>query len=145
MNAAFPLPADHANVVLANQVLEPVIDPSHFVSEARRILKPGGIFVLATPNIRYLRHLARLVVIGRGPRTGSGRMIDGPWDDGHCHYFTHKDLNVLLAGSGLRCLRAQALIGLKGGGVHRRLLDAFADVGIVREFLSGNALVVASK
>ena len=145
LNRPFPLPSEHARAVLANQVIEHVTDPYHFVSEARRILLPGGILVLATPNIRYLRHLARLVVMGRGPSTGNGEVIDGPWDDGHLHYFTHADLRNLLVRCGFRHIRAQALVDLKGGSLNRRLLDSVATVGVVREFMSGNALVVATK
>ena len=145
LNGPFPVPSAHANAVLANQVIEHVADPDHFISETHRILRPGGVLVLTTPNIRYLRHLARLVVMGRGPRTSNGEQIDGPWDDGHLHYFTHTDLLQLFVRGGFRHIRSQALVDLKGGSRTRRLLDCVAGVGIVREFMSGNALVAATK
>lgn len=74
---SFPLPSEDANAVIANQVVEHVTDPNHFISEAFRILRPGGVLVLTTPNIRYVKHVARLVVMGRGPSTSNGEAIDG--------------------------------------------------------------------
>lgn len=61
------------------------------------------------------------------------------------HYFTHADLRNLLVRSGFRHVRSQALIDLGSGSLGRRLLDRVAGVGIVREFISGNALVIAEK
>lgn len=146
LNRSFPLPSAYASAVMANQVLEHMTDPNHFIAEARRILRPGGVLVLTTPNIRYVKHIARLVVMGRGPSTSDGESIDGSWDDGHVHYFTHADLRNLLVRSGFRQVHSQALVDLGGGDrLGRRLLDRMAGVGIVREFMSGNALVISRK
>ena len=145
LNEPFPFPSEHASVVLANQVIEHVVDPMHFVAETHRILRPGGVLALTTPNIRYLKHLARLIVMGRGPSTGNGELLDGSWDNGHLHYFTHSDLADLLLRGGFSDICAQALIDLKGGSANRRVLNRVARVGVVREFLSGNALVFATK
>jgi SAM-dependent methyltransferase len=145
LNGSFPLPSEHASAVLANQVIEHIANPDHFLAETRRILRPGGVFVLTTPNVRYIRHLFRLVVMGRGPSTANGGLMDGSWDNGHVHYFTHADLAELLVRHDFRHIRARALTDLTGGSLNRRLLDSVASVGIVREFMSGNALVVATK
>jgi SAM-dependent methyltransferase len=145
LDGPFPLPSNHASAVTATQVIEHVADPSHFIVEAHRILRPGGVLVLTTPNIRYIKHIARLVVMGRGPSTSSGEAIDGSWDDGHLHYFTHADLRLLLVKGGFCDVRSQAMIDLGGGRPGRQLLDRFASVGVVREFMSGNALVISRK
>ena len=145
LNGSFPLPSEYASAVMANQVIEHIADPSHFISEARRILRPGGVLVLTTPNIRYVKHIGRLVVMGLGPCTGNGEAIDAARYYGHLHYFTHTDLRTLLVRSGFRHVRSQALIDLGGGSLGRRLLDRIAGVGVVREFMSGNALVIAEK
>ena len=144
LNEPFPIQSDYATAVLANQVIEHVADPSHFVSETYRILAAGGVVVIATPNIRYIRHLIRLSVLGHGPSTACGHG-DGPWDGGHVHYFTHTDLAELLAAHGFRRIRSQALVELGDGGVLRRMLDRVGSFGVVREFMSGNALVSAQK
>jgi SAM-dependent methyltransferase len=90
---ALPFPDGCADGVLANQVIEHVANPLHFVAEACRVLRPGGVFVATTPNVRYLRHVLRLVIRGCGPMT-SGAALRTPqvWDDGHVHFFTARDL-----------------------------------------------------
>lgn len=145
LNATLPLPSDYATAVLANQVIEHVLDPLHFLSEAHRILSPNGVIVLTTPNARYLRQLVRLLVTGLGPRTGNGETTDGAWDNGHIHYFTHADVVDLLARCGFRCVRSRALVALDSDGALRRVMDRHSDARVVKEFLSGNALFFAAK
>lgn len=55
--------------------------------------------MLTTPNIRYIKHLVRLVIRGRGPKTANDDVTDGPWDDGHINYFTHQDLGDFFSAS----------------------------------------------
>ncbi|MBE7214633.1 class I SAM-dependent methyltransferase [Shewanella benthica] len=47
-----PLPFADASfdVVVSNQVIEHVADPDAYIKEARRVLKPSGIFYLVTPD-----------------------------------------------------------------------------------------------
>jgi len=145
LNAALPLVDDSTDVVLGNQVIEHVIDPFHFAEEVLRVLKPGGKCVLTTPNIRYLKNLWRILYGGSGPRTAGGNILDGCWDDGHLHYFTHKDLRDLFLGTGFSEANSGALMNL---GIHnplRTLLDRFSSTMVLREFLSGNILFWAIK
>ena len=45
----WPVDNDSADVVLATETLEHVSDPEQFVSEARRVLRPGGTLLLTVP------------------------------------------------------------------------------------------------
>lgn len=146
LNEPLPLPSDYARAALANQVIEHIADPERFVCETYRILQPGGVFVATTPNIRYAKHLVRLIVLGEGPSTSSrGVTIDGPWDDGHLHYFTHKDLRRLLTEAGFTNVQSRALIDTSDGSWCRRALDSASSTVLVREFASGNILMRAAK
>jgi SAM-dependent methyltransferase len=45
----WPVPDAHADVVLATETLEHVIDPNRFLAEAKRCLRPGGRIILTVP------------------------------------------------------------------------------------------------
>jgi methionine biosynthesis protein MetW len=142
-----PLPDGGADGVRANQVIEHVANPLRFLAEAHRILRPGGVFVATTPNIRYLRHLVRLVISGHGPIT-SGRALRtlDVWDDGHIHFFTARDLEWLAKATGFSRVETSVLIAPTGRGVAaRRFLNTVRGRGLVKGFLGGSIMVVAWK
>jgi len=145
LNGAFPLGDSIADAVVANQVIEHIIDPLKFTREIRRVLRPGGRCVITTPNIRYLKSIAHLLFSGYGPRTAGGNTLDGVWDDGHLHYFTHLELRELVAYVGFCKVNSSALIDLSRAGRVRRFLDRRSTAWPIREFLSGNILLWAEK
>lgn len=144
LNATVPLESNTIDVVLANQVIEHIVDPHRFVGEIYRILRPGGKAIVTTPNIRYIKHLWHIALKGRGPRTANDNTIDGHWDDGHIHYFTHSDLRSLFLHAGFSVVTSSALIDIQSKrSVIRVFLDSLSGSFPVREFLSGNILLVA--
>lgn len=134
-----------ADGVLANQVIEHILDPMAFITEIHRLLKPGGMAVITTPNIRYLKHIWRILVRGKGPQTANGNTEDGPWDDGHVHYFTHKDLRELFSQMNFREINSRALIDLGRKSLLRDLFARHSNFYLIREFLSGNVLIIGIK
>lgn len=48
-----PLPDSSFDMILSTQVLEHVVDPSRYLSECHRLLKPDGYLVLTTHGIMY--------------------------------------------------------------------------------------------
>jgi SAM-dependent methyltransferase len=141
-----PLGDGVADTVTAIEVVEHIANPILLVREAFRIARPGGKFVLTTPNVRYVRQLLRLIVRGEGPRT-AGRYDDELlWDGGHLHYFTSKDLVALLKGVGFVSIRSMALMRSEGFlPVVRRWLSRWPGNPLVREFLTGRLLVTGTK
>jgi len=51
---ALPLPDGYADVAFALHVVEHLSHPDQFFAEARRVLRPGGMLVIATPNAEGL-------------------------------------------------------------------------------------------
>jgi SAM-dependent methyltransferase len=47
-------PDETFDVVVAGEVIEHVIDTDRLLEESRRVLKPGGVLLLTTPNLAYL-------------------------------------------------------------------------------------------
>lgn len=66
------LPSEHYDLVVSVEVLEHVEDDERFVSEVSRVLKPGGRFLMTTPNGDFVenrnpdhkRHYKREQLVG---------------------------------------------------------------------------------
>lgn len=78
--APLPYPESCFDTVLSFQVIEHIRDPGPYLTEIRRVLKPGGIFVCATPD-RTTRLLKR----------------QKPWNMWHIHEYDATGLRKTLS------------------------------------------------
>jgi SAM-dependent methyltransferase len=62
LNRDFPWTGPSLDVILANQIIEHLYDPDHFLSEIYRFLKPGGYAVISTPNLGAWHNLVFLLM-----------------------------------------------------------------------------------
>ena len=61
MAEQIPFPADSFDLVFADNVLEHLENPQEVFAEVQRVLKPGGLFLVKTPNkLHYMPLIARL-------------------------------------------------------------------------------------
>lgn len=86
---ALPFPDGHFDCVVMFDVIEHLLDPATDLGEAWRVLRPGGLLVVATPDAgslpaRLLR--SRWLEVQRAPE--------------HIHFFDIGSLSVLLARAG---------------------------------------------
>jgi len=116
-----PFPDNYFDAVTCLDVIEHIIDPRFLVKEIYRVLKKGEILIISTPNIRYWKHLFRLVILGRFPKTSDDEEL---WDGGHIHYFTFKDIEELLKKNGFEVIQKKGVFG-------RDFLKEFLSSGIV--------------
>ncbi len=86
------LPEASFDVVHASQVIEHVNDPRSFIRAARRLLRPGGFLVLATPN-----------AAGFQARAFGSRWRSAIHD--HLYLFSKATLVALLSGEGFQVIR----------------------------------------
>ena len=147
LDEGIPLDTSSVDAVRANQVVEHIRNPLQFLAEIHRILRPGGMLVITTPNVRYFRHVVRLALHGAGPMTSErAERSLADWDGGHIHYFTARDLEWLASAAGFARVETQALINLNGKlGPVRRGLHRWRRTRFVKGLLSGNLALIAGK
>ncbi len=80
-----PFPGESFDVVVAGELLEHLPQPDETVSEARRVLRPGGRLVGSVPNAYRLKNRLAFLA-GRRPEA----------DPTHLHLFSPSDLGRLL-------------------------------------------------
>lgn len=89
-------PGDHFDVVAASEVLEHVADPSAFVREVARILRPGGLLWATTPH-------------GKGI---SARVLGSRWSviapPEHLQLFSARGMKKMLSDAGFSRARVVA-------------------------------------
>ncbi len=142
MTARLPYEDASADVVLAGEILEHVVDTESFLWEIHRTLAPGGALVLSTPNILWAKHRARLLA-GRYPDALEYRSRYGT-DFGHVRIFGPDQLRELMGETGFSDV---AVIGNRIGPISTlasapkpvaRALDRLAD-----RYPSGSETLIA--
>ncbi len=95
-------PDDVFSFIHFSHLIEHLIDPSAFLQEVNRILKPGGFIVVVTPNVRGLQ----------------ARLLGASWRSAiadHMHLFSGKTLKKLLISSGFSINKKQTWGGIAKG------------------------------
>lgn len=116
------------DTINCSDTIEHVFDPERMIKEFHRILKPGGIVIIITPNIAFLKYRLDLL-FGKRPRTSYAI----GWDGGHISYFTFKDMEKLLKKYGFKVVKKTT------GGIFYQLRTWWP------ELLGGNIAIVAKK
>ena len=97
----YPLPSESFDVVLLTEVLEHLRDyPLSALVEIRRLLRPGGLLVLTTPNTASLQNRARLL-LGRSVHTPLRDWMFGLPHARHAREYTASELQELVREAGL--------------------------------------------
>jgi glycosyltransferase involved in cell wall biosynthesis/SAM-dependent methyltransferase len=106
----FPYPDGHFSTVLCGELIEHLFeDPMHLMCEVNRILKPGGHFVLTTPNVAALRGISAIL---QGYHPGFFHAYIRPAESGevdarHNREYTPREIHKLLENSGFEVARLE--------------------------------------
>lgn len=113
LNGPLPLDDDGFDAVTSNQVIEHLHDTDSFMSEAFRVLRPGGVALISTENMASWHNIGALVLgwqafsltnvtkrsAGLGNPLANLRLLDEPIEDGWLHQriFAYRGLYELAA------------------------------------------------
>ena len=95
-------PENHFDAILASHLVEHLNDPASLVWEARRLLVPGGFFIVTTPNISGFQ----------------AKLFRGGWRSAifdHLYLFSVKTLSALLRQNGFGIEKIVTWGGLAAG------------------------------
>lgn len=120
--------------------LEHLADPGTVLTEAVRLLRPGGQCVVSLPNVRFYSTLTSLLFYGRWPRKPRG-----VHDSTHLAWFTRRDALDLVASAGLRVRDLSANYRLIDSPHRVNRLARAAAVPLVREFLAYQYILACVK
>jgi 2-polyprenyl-3-methyl-5-hydroxy-6-metoxy-1,4-benzoquinol methylase len=98
--AGLPFRAGRLDAVFAGEIIEHLVDTDAFVAELRRVLRPGGILVITTPNLASFENRVKLL-LGRYPVWVDYRLAGS----GHVRAYTPRILRAQLAAHGFRVER----------------------------------------
>ncbi|HET6266447.1 MAG TPA: methyltransferase domain-containing protein [Acidobacteriota bacterium] len=96
--------SEQFDVITAIEIIEHMENPTHFLRECRKLLKPGGALILTTPNIESVPSRIKLLFKGKVKHFGKGD------DPTHISPIISTILPRLSARSGLRVDRFFPLV-----------------------------------
>ena len=102
MNAPLPFGDGSFDAVVCIDGIEHLERPFDFVRECRRILRPGGVLLLSTPNISALRSRWRWLLTGfhNKGKTPLDETAPNPWH--HIGLVSFPEIRYLLHSNGFR-------------------------------------------
>lgn len=89
------------DVVVATELIEHLFTPGRLLDEVKTVLKPGGTFIVTTPNFLVWTNRLRMLV-GQFEYTKTGLL-----DESHVHFFTYNTLHQLLQQHGLEVVQEE--------------------------------------
>lgn len=137
-----PFNNNYFDIITCLDVIEHVKNPHALLSGIYRVLKPKGKLIISTPNIRFSDHLYKLIIKGKFPKTSIDTSL---YDGGHIHFFTFKDLEVLLSLQKFIIIEIDGIINKIQRGWKGRLVERIFGKKFMLEFRTPGILIIARK
>ena len=98
---SLPFQSNSIDACVCIEVLEHLFAPQLAVKEIVRLLRPGGILIVTTPNVGYWKRRLELALLARWNPLGDDLAIKEPWRDPHIRFFSLIALERMLCSTGL--------------------------------------------
>jgi SAM-dependent methyltransferase len=128
--------ADSIDVVFGGEVIEHIFDDRRFVERIHRVLRPGGVLALTTPNLFFL--VNRIVM-------PFGRMPYFAYAPYHYHFYSRRTLSGLVAEAGFDIQRVTSTHVLVSTRRHRIVGALCEKLGDWLPSLGAHLILVATK
>ena len=99
LNEPLPLPERSFDLIVAAEIIEHLENPRAVAREWFRLLRPGGLLVMSTPNVECVRSLLALVF------RGHFLPFTEPWYPAHITALTAADAHRVLTEAGFKGVR----------------------------------------
>jgi len=83
-NENLPFPSNTFDIIISFEVLEHLIHPELFITEMLRVVKPGGLVLMTTPNLCSFASRVRMLF--------GGRPVAMAADSTHLRFYRKKDI-----------------------------------------------------
>jgi SAM-dependent methyltransferase len=121
------------DLVTANMVVEHVDDPAALLAEVRRVLRPGGRFLLHTPNRNFYQIWLSLWIPGPLRRQAASFLESRPLDDVYPTHYRLNTAGTIAALAGRAGFDVERTIALNSGLAMKRFPPlAVAELLVIR-------------
>src|SRR4029077_13080140 len=87
-----PYPDSSFDAAVSLEVIEHLFQPEATI----RVVRPGGVVIVSTPNVSYWRRRLDLTLLGRWNPFGYNLAVSEPWNDPHIRFFNPGSLHRFL-------------------------------------------------
>ena len=116
-----PLADNSVDGSIMGDLIEHLLEPESFLREVYRILKPGGILSLSTPNVSFIRNRITMLK-GEFPRTECDYSYE-IWKAQHIRFFNFYTIKIILRKCGFKNIKVKGVRPLRGKISFKRILS----------------------
>lgn len=141
----FPIRDHSVDTVISLENIEHIFDPCRYLAEIYRVLVPGGVLIMSSPNARFIDFSFPFFFRGEAIKTA---ISEKGYDGGHLHYFTFAELEKIVTETGFEIIKLEGIALRKYPGLKQVLFRVLARIWerkVLEEYYCKGIFLVAAK